>query len=94
MGTKIGDVPKDMAEELEENYSERKFPYIVREEEGEFAIMVHSKPFGGTKLTEEEKEEREEVAKKKKEASRKKRLASAKEKLEAAQEKVDALEED
>lgn len=94
MGEKIGSLPKEMAEELEEHYGNRRFPYVVREDENEFAVMVHSKPFGGTRLSDEEKAKREKYKERQKEASRKKKLASAKSKLEEAQEKVDELEED
>ena len=94
MGEKVGNVPKDMASELEENYSERRYPYVVREDEGEFAVFVHSKPFGGAKLSDAERKKREKEAKEKKESSHKRRLESAKAKLENIQAKVDALEEE
>ena len=93
-GIEVGKVPDDMAEELEGYTDKRQYPFIKRTGEGEFAVMVHSKPFGKAPLSEEEKEEREKAAEAKKEASRKRRLDAAEAKLKAANEKVKELEED
>ena len=94
MGEEIGKVPKEMAEELEEYFNKRQYPYVQRMGEDVFAVMVHSKPFGREPLSEEEKEEREEAVKDKKEAARVKRLESAKRKVDEAKQRLEALKEE
>ena len=94
MGEEVYKIPEEAGEELEGYFGKRQYPYVKREGEDEFVVMVHSKPFGKDPLSEEEKEEREDAKKKKVQASRKKRLELAERKAEEAKQRVKELKEE
>ena len=94
MGEEVYKIPEETGEELERYFDKRQYPYVKREGENEFVVMVHSKPFGKEPLSEEEREEREEAKREKKEALREKKLEVAKAKLKEAKEKLRSLEEE
>ena len=61
MGEEVYKIPEETGEELEGYFDKRQYPYVKREGENEFVVMVHSKPFGKEPLSKEEIKEREEA---------------------------------
>lgn len=91
MGQEIYKIPESTGKELEEYFDKRQYPYVKREGENEFVVMVHSRPFGKEPLSDKEKEERKEAKEEKKEKAYKKKLDNAKRKVAEAKERLEAL---